>query len=241
MPSTFASLFYLIEGFKLIIKPGVKRYVAIPLFLNIILFVGLFFLARHFIHVFNIWFISHLPSWLHWLSSVLWLLFFLSFFLILIYTFVIFANLISAPFNSLLAEKVELLLTGKTIEQRSLFENIKDVPRIIGRQLAILGYYLPRAVIILILFLIPVIHFIAVIIWFLFNAWFLTLIYLDYPTDNHRIPLQQVKNWMRERRGVSLAFGISILIGTMIPILNLFVMPVSVAAATKFWIDSKSL
>ena len=240
MISAIESVLYLFEGFKLIVKPGLKRYVAIPLFLNIVLFIVLFFLARHFIREFNAWFMHFLPAWLHWLSAVLWVLFFLSFFLVLVYTFVMLANLISAPFNSLLAEKVELYLTGKSLEQRSFMENIKDVPRIIGRQLVILGYYLPRAFLILILFFIPIVHIFAAFLWFLFNAWFMSLTYLDYPTDNHRIPLSEVKTWMRQRRWQTLGFGISILVGTMIPIINLFTMPAAVAAATKFWVEEKA-
>src|SRR5580700_2649393 len=128
MTHPIASIFYLIEGFKLIVKPGLKRFVAIPLLINFILFIGLFFLARHFISEFNAWFANYLPAWLHWLSGILWMLFFISFFLILIYTFVFFANLVSAPFNSFLAEKVEAYLGGEGSQNLSMRDNIKDIP-----------------------------------------------------------------------------------------------------------------
>ncbi len=119
---------YFLDGFSLITKPGVRRFVIIPLIINILLFIGLFFLLRYFVGEFNVWFAQHLPKWLHWLSTILWLLFFISFFIIIIYTFVTIANLVSAPFNSFLSEKVELYLMGHVFEERTLMDNIKDIP-----------------------------------------------------------------------------------------------------------------
>jgi CysZ protein len=230
---------YLLDGFKLITKPGLRRFVIIPLAINIFLFVGVFFLLRHFVSEFNTWFANYLPAWLQWLSTILWLLFFIGFFGILIYTFVTIANLISAPFNSFLAEKVELYLTGKIPEDRSLMDNLKDIPRIVGRQLSIIGYYIPRALLILILFFIPVVQAFAALLSFVFHAWVMTITYIDYPTDNHRIPMSEVRDWMRQRRWSSLGFGVGVLACSMIPVINCFTIPAAVAGATKFWIEGK--
>lgn len=239
MNHPIAGVHYFIDGFKLITSAKLRRFVIIPAIINIAIFIGLFFLLQHFMQEFNRWFIHLLPSWLQWLSYILWIIFFISFFIIFIYTFVTFANIISAPFNSFLAEKVELHLTGIQLNSRSLWENIKDTPRIIGRQFAIIGYYLPRAIGILLLFLIPFTQPIAALIWFAFNAWYLSLTYLDYPTDNHQIPLSQVRHWQEARRYTALGFGASVLIASMIPFLNFFTVPAAVAGATKFWIEQQ--
>ena len=224
-------------GFDLITKPGLKRFVAIPLIINIFSFILLFFVFRHFVSEFNAWFANLLPTWLHWLSAILWLLFFISFLLFFIFTFVLFANIFSAPFNSLLSQKVEYYLTGRVADERNLFENIKDVPRLLGRQFSVLGYYVPRALLLLILFFIPVIQVVAAVCWFLFNAWFMTLTYLDYPTDNHRVSFRDTRDWLSQRRWTGLGFGISVLVATMVPVLNLFAMPAAVAGATQCWIE----
>lgn len=236
----FIGFHYLIDGFRLISKPGLKRFVIIPLTINILLFASLFLLLQHYMHAFNAWLLSYLPAWLQWLGLLLWWIFFFGFFIVSIYLFVTVANIISAPFNSLLAEKVEMYLTSHLPEQRSVLANVKDTPRIIGRQLAILGYYLPRALFILILFLIPILHILAVIVWFLFNAWYMTFTYIDYPTDNHRIPLLRVRQWLNEKRWMALGFGMSILLCSMIPVLNFFVIPAAVAGATKWWVDAET-
>lgn len=227
---------YLFAGFKLILKPGIKRFVIIPLCINIILFAVLFLLAQHYFTLFDHWLMLHLPHWLAFLGSILWVIFFLGFFLVMIYTFVTLANLIAAPFNSLLAEKVQLYLTDK-VHTQSLLTTCKDVPRIIGRQLAILGYYLPRAVVVLILFFVPIVQIVAAVIWFLFNASFMTITYVDYPADNNRIALREMLAELRKIHWVSWGFGSAVLLLTMIPVVNFFVIPAAVAGATKLWLE----
>ncbi|OGT47293.1 MAG: hypothetical protein A3E83_00740 [Gammaproteobacteria bacterium RIFCSPHIGHO2_12_FULL_41_20] len=236
-----AGIYYLIEGFKLITQPGLRRFVLVPLVINILLFSILFFVLRYYLVEFNQWFTQFLPAWLHWLSMVVWVVFVLGFFLMFVSIFVTITNILSAPFNSLLAEKVELYLTGVILEQRSVFANIKTIPHVLLRQLAIIVYYLPRAAGILILFFIPIVQMVAAVIWFVFNAWFMTLTYVDYPTDNHRMSWQQMYAWLEQRRWLGLGFGISVLVVSLVPLLNLFVVPAAVAGATKLWVEeSKS-
>jgi CysZ protein len=232
----FVGMRYFLAGFGLITQPGIKRFVAVPLVINGLLFIVLFTLFKWVMGSFNEWLLHFLPAWLHWLSVVVWILFFLSFLLFFVSTFVVFANLLAAPFNSLLSEKIEQLLTTSTISKRGFFENISDIPRIVGRQLAILGYYLPRAFFLLILFFIPVIQVAAPFLWFLFNAWFMTMTYLDYPTDNHRISLREMRGWMKEQSFAALGFGVSVLLASMVPVLNVLVMPAAVAGATYYWV-----
>ena len=228
---------YLIAGLGIITKPGLRRFVIIPILINLLFFLGFFFTLRHFVSEFNHWFDSYLPAWLQWLNYLIWILFFATFVLVFIYAFVVLANLIAAPFNNLLAEKVEQYLTGTLPPQKSLMENVGDIPRVIGRQLAIMAYYIPRALVILILFFIPIINVFTAIIWFIFNAWFMTMQFIDFPTDNHKIPLQEVRQWLSARKWTALSLGTCILVAMMIPGVNLVIMPAAVAAATKFWVE----
>jgi CysZ protein len=237
MKQFITGISYFIAGLRLITQPGLRRFVFLPLCINIIFFMALFFVLRHYTREFDTWFVNYLPGWLHWLSVVLWMLFFMSFLLIFIYTFIIAANVFAAPFNSLLAEKVEFYLTGNAGLQHSWQENIKDVPRVIGRQLKIIAYYLPRMLLILVLFFITIVQAVAALLWFIFNAWFMTLTYTDYPTDNHKIPLTQLQQRLKQKRWLTLGFGASVLVFAMVPVLNFFTMPAAVAGATKLWLE----
>lgn len=237
MNNPLSGLRYFLRGFVLIFTPGLRRFVIVPLLINIALFIGLFILAFHYYGELNQWFMHFLPAWLHWLAMVLWLFFFISFFIVFVYAFVTVGNLLAAPFNSFLAEKVELHLTGKLHDQRSLAENIRDIPRIVGRQVSIMGYYFPRALLLLLLFFIPAFQPVAAIIWFLFSAWYLSLTYLDYITDNHRVPISDVRAWQKSRKLASLEFGVCVLLASMIPVINFFSIPAAVAGATCFWLE----
>jgi CysZ protein len=201
------------------------------------MFVGL----RHWIIQLNAWLSSYLPVWLAWLGMVVWLIFIVGFLAIIIFTFMTLANLVAAPFNSLLSEKVECYLTGVASQDTSLIQIIKEIPRVLARQLAVIFYYLPRAVALLILYFIPVIQAAASVISFLFHAWSLSLTYMDYPMDNHKVSFYEMRQWLKQRRVMAFGFGIAILISSMVPVFNFVVMPAAVAGATKWWVDEQRL
>lgn len=228
---------HLLAGFGLIAKPGLRRYVIIPMLLNLIIFVLLFMALRHFVAEFDSWFNHYLPAWLDWLSYLLWLLFFVSFLLGFLYTFVTVGNIVCAPFNSFLAEKVQYQLTGIAPVNHGLLFAIKTAPRAMGRQAAMLLYYVPRAIGLLILFFIPLIQLAAPVLWLAFNAWYMAIIYIDYPTDNNHVSFREARSWLAAKRMQSFGMGVGMLIASMIPGVNLISIPASVAAATRYWVS----
>jgi len=229
---------YFLKGVQLLNQRGLRRYVAIPLLINIFLFLGLIYLGIHYFSAFTLWVEGFLPTWLHWLNWLLWILFVVSAFMVIAYTFTLIANLIAAPFNGMLSEKVEKMLTGADkITEGGWSILYKDAPRSVKRQLQCILYYLPRAILGLVLFFIPVVQVVAGPLWFLLNAWMMTIQYMDYPMDNHRVTFRDMRNLLSQQRVTSLSFGSVIMVVTMIPIVNFIVMPVSVIGATLFWVD----
>ena len=104
---------YLREGLKLVLSPGLRLFVLLPLTLNLLLFVTLISFA---VQQFTAWvevLMSSLPSWLGFLDYLLWPLFVLLVLLLVFFTFTLLANLIAAPFNGFLAEKVEIVVRGQ--------------------------------------------------------------------------------------------------------------------------------
>jgi len=229
---------YLAKGLSLIQGKGIRQYVIIPLVLNIILFGGL------------IWFgyaefgplvdkaMSYVPNWLGFLSGILWLIIVLLTAIIVFFAFSPIANIIAAPFNAVMAEKIEQKLTGREVNANvSLMTIIKDS---IMSQLGKLVYILLWTLLLLIISMIPVINFISPFLWVLFGSWLLSLEYLDYPMGNHALTFKQEKQALKKRRGLALGFGGSVMALTTIPVVNFFVMPVAVAGATAMWVDQLS-
>lgn len=228
---------YFFEGFSIMMRPGLKRFVFMPILVNILVlgsaFTWLFFQVDSWVN----YLLGFLPTWLHWLSYLLWPLILSSILLIFGYFFSTLANIIAAPFNGFLAEKVEEELSGIPAKELPWSDFVKDVPRMINRELVRLGYYLPRAIVLLIISFIPVINIISPLLWFLFGSWMMVIQYCDYAFDNHKIPFTQMKETLKKDRLNNMPFGALVTLITVIPLINLFIMPAAVCGGTAMWVD----
>ncbi len=226
---------YLFKGFELIRRKGIRRFVFIPLLINLLLFSGAFYFMfielEHYMTLLMGW----LPAWLDWLSSILWPLAVVTILVIFSFLFSTAANWLAAPFNGLLSEKIENILLGQSAQSGSMLDVVKDVPRTLGREWTKLSYYLPRAIgFFILLWILPVI---GQIIWFLFISWMMAVQYKDYPFDNHKVPFSVMKQALKQRQGLSYSFGITVAVFAMLPIINLVIMPVAICGATALWVD----
>lgn len=228
---------YLGEGLKLILRPGLRLFVLLPLTLNLLLFIALIGFA---IREFSGWvdaFMPSLPNWASFLEYLIWPLFVALVVLLVFFSFTMIANIIAAPFNGFLAEKVEVVVRGQDdFPPFSWAELVAMVPRTVGRELRKLGYFLPRAAGLLILSFIPVVNLVSTPLWFVFGIWMMAVQYIDYPADNHKLGWNEMLAWLREKRWQSLGFGGSVYLALLIPFVNIVMMPAAVAGATLFWV-----
>ena len=230
------------EGFRLIREPKLRLYVIIPLFINIVVFIGV---AGWLGNYFSGWIdmlMGLLPTW-EWLDFLRWLMWlFFGFLIILLvaYTFVFIATLIGAPFYGLLAAEVEKRLTGQQAsEHTSWWQLLAIIPHSVGRELAKLWYYLPRALGLFVLCLIPVIGPFGPVLWAVFSSWTMALEFLDYPADNNHQSIAELKQFMRRNRSRTMGFGLLSWLCTLVPLLNLVSIQASVAGGVKFWLEAE--
>ncbi|MBA2650718.1 MAG: sulfate transporter CysZ [Tatlockia sp.] len=225
MTEFFKGMSYLILGIRHLFTNGLKRFVLLPMIFNFLLFIGLFYLVYHYAFPYSHYYISQLPSWLHFLSGLFLVIFAISFFLLFLSMFTVLFNLVAAPFNGLLAEKAQILLYHSKIPSLSLTE---ITIRTIKRQAQFLGYFLPRFIGMILLFFVPFIHPFYPFLWFLFNAWILSVQYQDFVMDNNLINFQEMRLKMKDKRTLSLGFGSLINLVSFIPFLNLITLPAAV-------------
>lgn len=228
-------MYYFFRGLSLIQTKGLKRFVLIPLSINLVLFSFAFYILLQQVNAMIMAVQQYLPAWLHWLEYLLIPLGVMTLVIGLAYSFTMVANFIAAPFNGLLSEKVEAHLSGKTLPAVGMAGFAKDIPCMLGREWQKLLYALPRAIILFVLFLF--LPLVGPILWFLFTSWLLAIQYVDYPYDNHKIDFRTMRQQLRNQPGNSFAFGITVNIACMIPLFNLFVMPIAVCGATAMWVD----
>ncbi|MFJ4053310.1 sulfate transporter CysZ [Pseudomonas sp. NPDC089743] len=231
---------YLREGLKLVLSPNLRLFVLLPLAINLLLFGGMIYFAGH---QFGLWLdalLPTLPDWLSFLSYILWPLFVALLVLMVFFTFTLVANIIAAPFNGFLAEKVEVVVRGEdNFPAFSWGELVAMVPRTFGREMRKLGYFLPRAIALFILSFIPVINVIAAPLWLIFGVWMMAIQYIDYPADNNKMSWQDMLAWLREKRWQSMGFGGITYLALLIPGVNVLMMPAAVAGATLFWVRER--
>jgi len=235
MLSTINGFMLPFRGLALILAPGLRRFVLIPLLLNILIFAGLAYLAGSYFEAFmDRWLPTH--SWLEFLRWILWLLFAAAYALAVFYGFTLLANLIAAPFNAILAARVEEKLTG--VRPADADESLlKALGPAIAGEIGKILYFVSRALPLLVLFLIPGINILVTVGWVLFGFWFLAIEYADYPMGNHGLKPREQRDQLRRRRLKSLAFGAGITVMMLIPLLQFAVMPAAVAGATRLWVD----
>ena len=236
----FKGASYFISGMSLINEKGIRRFVAMPLLINIIIFsLGLWFAINQF-SIFIEWALADLPSWLSWLEWILWPLFALTFYGLVFFGFSIIANILAAPFNGPLATAVERAISdGQNIsESKPFLQEVKDS---IGNELIKLKHSLylmmPLAFLSLLSIAFPLISPLVAILWMVYTAWVLTLEYADFPMANHNIAFPTIREKLASKRLLSLGFGSIVLLATLIPFVNFLVMPVAVAGATKMYLE----
>lgn len=226
---------YFLAGFKLISTPGIRRFVLFPLLVNCVLFAFSFYQLSNYISDL----ILHLSNWLPdaflWLVSIAEPLLYITSIICFAFIFSTVANWIAAPFNGLLAEKIELHLSGKSIPDSSLLDVIKDIPRTLSRELCKLKHYVPRAIgFFLIMWVLPII---GQVLWFTFISWMMAIQYCDYAFDNHKISFNEMLYTLSKHKIKCFSFGIMVTIFAMIPLINFVLMPVAICGATALWVD----
>ena len=229
---------FMLRGLSLITRPSVRKFVVIPLAINIVLFGSLIWFGAD---QFDAMMDRLLPPDWALLRYLLWPIFAVSVLVLGFYTFSLIGNLVAAPFNGMLAEAVERELTGRPVDGPTGLKSIaKDVASSLASEVRKLAYVLKFMVPLALLFLIPVINLAAPFLWLAFSAWMLAISYADFPMGNHGLRFHEIRARLSERRLLTLGFGGAVMVGIMIPFLNLLMIPAAVAGATAMWVDELS-
>jgi CysZ protein len=236
MVSFLRGMWYMVRGFRALSTPGLKRYIVLPILLNILLFAGLFYFSYHYLYPYANHYLDKLPSWLSFLSGVFFILFIICFFLLFLYLFTVVFNIIAAPFNSLLAEKAQTILYKLPIPSQPFYEM---AIRSMKRQGQFLFYYLSRLLIVALLFFVPFIQPVYPFIWFLFTAWIISIQYQDFAMDNNLVRFKEMQEQVKDNKMRSLGFGTLINLTSFIPLLNLLIMPAAVIGSIMIYCDSR--
>lgn len=184
--------------------------------------------------------IATLPEWLSFMGWLLWPLILIAILGFVLYGFNAITALIAAPFNGLLAEKVELRLRNGQVSfpDESIGEMVK---RSLQRELQKQWFFLKRVLLLLVISFIPVVNLISPLLWFLFSVWMLSIQYMDYPMDNHKIDFHAMQRRLKQNWWHTVSFGLTSYLLMFVPFINLIFMPAAVSGATWLWVNQVSV
>ncbi len=223
----FLAAGFLLKGLKLLTSPELRKFIVIPMLINVVLYSVALTLGYFYISDLIEQFI---PGWLHWLSWVLWPLFFIGFFIGGFFTFTVLANLLAAPFYGKLSAKTVAMVSGQALATAE-----QPLPKVLVAETKRIGYLATRALPLLILSIIPGVNVLAPLLWALFGAWGMALEYLAYPLENRGVLFSEQKELVKSVRLGALSFGGLAVLGLTVPVLNIIVAPAAVIGATLYF------
>ena len=222
----------LLEGFKLLTKPGIRQYVLMPMFFNILIFAVFIIYGLGLALEYQADLSEWLPDWIDFLSWATVPVFLVIALLIMAYGFTTLTNIIAAPFNALLSEKVEAVLgLPSSNAEGGMAGFMKSIPRSISREVKKFISNLKWLLLMLISLLIPGVNILS----FLVGSWLMAIQYLDYPADNHQLSYDEFLAKIKTQKLSSIGFGSSIMLVSMIPFANLIIVPAAICAGTILW------
>lgn len=233
----FTGAHYFMDGVRLLWRRELRPYILVPLAVNLVLFAVLTGIFIHYFSDLLAWLQNFLPTWLEWLAWLAWIVLGAIILLIYGYSFNMITNIIAAPFYGLLAEKVEMLVTGENLPEESL---LRMIPRVTWREIIKLTYFIVRGIFIILLMILvaflPVINIAAPLIGLLWSAWSMAIQYADYAADNHQLPFDKLRYRLRRNLYSTMGFGSMVMGCSIVPVLNIFAMPAAVTGGTLLWI-----
>ncbi len=228
-------------GRFLLRHPGLLRFVLIPFFINTAVFAGAVWAGLHFFNTTVVHYIPQGQAW-YWvlLSYLLWLVAVLLTLVLVFFGFSAVGNLIASPFNDLLSERTEELISGQSPAEPFILRRfLRDAGRTLVEESKKILVFLAGMGLLLLLNLVPVVGTMLYaglsVLW---TVVFLAVEYTGYIASRKRMGFSAQRRYLLERKLLMLGFGCGLLCLLAIPFLQFLCIPFGVVAATRLWFAS---
>lgn len=221
--------------------PGLWLWILIPFALNAALFALLVWGAWHWIHG---WVVSYFFASGIWLKLLGWIVSFLAWIILavlVIFLFVPIGALIASPFNDILSEKTEVILTGSTVDEAfSIKALVRGIVVAMRTSLRLTFVTLVLLVPLLLLNFIPVI---GQVLYAALSAAvtirFLALEFTSYSMDRRYYDWRRRDAFLRRNRARTIGLGAMAWLLMLVPVVNALFIPVSAVAGTILFCETE--
>lgn len=215
------------------------KYSIAPMLINLFIYGSIFILTYS-------WLMGSLEKWLgienteagFWLRFLHTALLIVGFLLTLFVCYLLFTilgNIVTAPFNEEISQRVEEIVTGRKEHEMGFWE---DAYISIKGEVQKLLFYFSILFFIFLLNLVPVIgSVVSTVLGFIFSCFYNALDFLDYPMTRKKMRFRSKLKVTRKGRLVTYGFGVTAFLMMFLPVVNVFMKPILVAAGTSLFYE----
>ena len=225
-------------------NPRLIQYILIPFLINAIVFSAAVYLGLDF---FGSTVVEYIPQGEAWFWTVLyWLLWVVAVLLtavLVFFSFTVVGNLLASPFNDLLSERTEEVLSGAVNDEPfSASRFLKDALQTILMEAKKMWLFVVVMVFILPLNLLPGIgNGIYTLLAISLTLFFLCFEYLGFVLVRKHQFFREQKSYIFSRKFLMLGFSCGVMALLAIPFFHLFCIPLAVIGATRLWCEEEGL
>ncbi len=149
----------------------------------------------------------------------------------------IIGNIITAPSNDFLSEKVENILTGRTFDEKiKLSAAIRDIVRVLGNLLKFFILSLVLLIPVSLSQFIPAAGYvISTVLEFTVSCFFLGFQFLDYPLDRRKLSFMKKISICLKNFRITLGTGVASFLLSYIPVFGFLGINMCTISATKLF------
>ncbi len=215
------------------------KYSIAPMLINLFIYGSIFILTYS-------WLMGSLEKWLgidnteagFWLRFLHTALLIVGFLLTLFVCYLLFTilgNIVTAPFNEEISQRVEEIVTGRKEHEMGFWE---DAYISIKGEVQKLLFYFSILFFIFLLNLVPVIgSVVSTMLGFIFSCFYNALDFLDYPMTRKKMRFRDKLKITRKGKLVTYGFGVTAFLMMFLPVVNVFMKPILVAAGTSLFYE----
>lgn len=232
-----SGFFSLWNAFRFVFSnPSLFKYVAIPFIINVLVFSGTVYWGLDLFSSLVGDYVTVQDAW-YWqiVATVVKIIAGLVTAVVVFFAFTVIGNLIAAPFNDLLSERTEQLLTGvRDDEGFSLRKLAADIWRVMGDEIRKMAIFIALMLLLLGFNMVPAIGppiyaFFSIML----TVYFLVVEYTGYVFSRKHLGFKEQRQFIGGNRMSTLGFGLAVMCVLMIPLVQFLTIPLAVVAATR--------
>jgi CysZ protein len=225
-------------------NPRLVQYILIPFLINLLVFSGAVYLGMDFFGSFVVDYIPQGDAW-YWsiLSGILWVVAVLLTAILVFFSFTVVGNLLASPFNDLLSERTEEVLTGVANDEPFAFgQFMKDALQTVLMEAKKMSIFVVVMLVILPLNLLPGVgNSIYSVLAVGLTLFFLCFEYLGFVLVRKRQFFADQKRYIFARKFLMLGFSCGVMVLLAIPFFQLLCIPLAVIGVTRLWCEEEGM